>query len=64
MIESSRIDEFTEVPKSDNPYVKLLVRLYKFLSRKLFRAYRIHRVLTSEQAEPTRPSTRLSFAVS
>jgi ribosomal protein L18E len=27
------IDEFTEVPKSTNPYVKLLVRLYKFLAR-------------------------------
>lgn len=28
------IDEFAEVPKSTNPYVKLLVRLYKFLARK------------------------------
>lgn len=36
MIEGARIDECTEVPKSDNPYVKLLVRLYKFLARKLF----------------------------
>ncbi|KAJ4303405.1 hypothetical protein N0V90_002298 [Kalmusia sp. IMI 367209] len=34
MIESLRVDECTEVPKSDNPYVKLLVRLYKFLSRR------------------------------
>ncbi|KAL7772706.1 hypothetical protein CFE70_002668 [Pyrenophora teres f. teres 0-1] len=28
------IDEYTEVPKSTNPYVKLLVRLYKFLARR------------------------------
>jgi hypothetical protein len=32
--ESVGIDESAEVPKSTNPYVKLLVRLYKFLSRK------------------------------
>jgi len=32
--ENVGIDEYTEVPKSTNPYVKLLVRLYKFLSRR------------------------------
>lgn len=31
--QSAGIDEFAEVPKSTNPYVKLLVRLYKFLAR-------------------------------
>jgi len=35
MIKSVGIDECTEVPKSSNPYTKLLVRLYKFLARKL-----------------------------
>ncbi|KAJ4375813.1 hypothetical protein N0V83_001090 [Neocucurbitaria cava] len=32
--ERTEIDECTEVPKSTNPYVKLLVRLYKFLARR------------------------------
>jgi len=28
------LTKFAEVPKSENPYVKLLVRLYRFLARK------------------------------
>ena len=40
----AKVDEYTEVPKSSNPYVKLLVRLYKFLARKYCPARRRTRV--------------------
>lgn len=30
------LTSITEVPKSTNPYIKLLVRLYRFLARKFF----------------------------
>jgi hypothetical protein len=58
------INHFVEVPKSDNPYVKLLVRLYKFLARKSFPL--LYRSLfwadRAMQAAPMRPSTRPSCA--
>ena len=44
--ESVGIDESTEVPKSTNPYVKLLVRLYKFLARKYLRRVCVLKALT------------------
>jgi hypothetical protein len=50
------------VPKSDNPYVKLLVRLYKFLARKSKFSNRDTETLTTRQAELMRPSTRWSCA--
>lgn len=54
------IDEYTEVAKSTNPYVKLLVRLYKFLARK-YSASNLHAVCADKiQAVPMPPSTRLS----
>lgn len=65
----AKVDEYTEVPKSSNPYVKLLVRLYKFLARKYRPGKKAHASwagiggLTATQAAPMRPSTRLSSAV-
>jgi hypothetical protein len=56
--ESVGIDEFTEVPKSTNPYVKLLVRLYKFLARKYLAVDVRGLTADNNQAEPMRPSTR------
>lgn len=52
------IDEYAEVPKSTNPYVKLLVRLYKFLARKFTFFTRSFDALTFNKAELMRPSTR------
>ncbi|EOA83584.1 uncharacterized protein SETTUDRAFT_120466 [Exserohilum turcica Et28A] len=58
------IDECTEVPKSTNPYVKLLVRLYKFLARRTdapFNKTVLRRLMMSKT---NRPPVSLSKIVS
>ena len=49
-----------KAPKSDNPYLKLLEKLYRFLARKSHRAMRqkFTDLTISAQEEPTRTSTR------
>ncbi|KAF5848540.1 hypothetical protein GGP41_005891 [Bipolaris sorokiniana] len=62
--ERRKIDECTEVPKSTNPYVKLLVRLYKFLARRTdapFNKTVLRRLMMSKT---NRPPVSLSKIVS